>query len=205
MNALRTAEAPAPAQEASQSANPLLPLIADSDAEQLIIALLQRLSCDAQSAKWIDELLEDERLDLLHGVREEAVKVLLNFGHPHALLISPEDLIRFRRARPLVEIRSRWIAGAATVSAALCGLWLLAPLQWPFPTLTAALALWPISVAVRVLRSQPMSKAQLMGEVALGLCAAAVGVQCDSVFGWAALSAVLPIALTGLAGGWNDD
>lgn len=107
----------APAQLPVDGGNPLLKLFEVAPPAllaTLVLAQLKALAPDAQSTRWIDELLADPRLDSVDGARPEVVRTLLGFGHPWALTISPEELARFRASRP--GGTGRWNSGHAIMA-----------------------------------------------------------------------------------------
>ena len=218
---IRGERADASAVEAEQmpsNANPLLPLISlDPHDQSMLIDEVRQLSCSTVAARWVDELLDDPRLAALPKVRDAGVRALLKFGHPHALLINPEHLEEYRKANPS-DIRPwRLFAGAAIgCLASMLGFVVLGDaysLSGLLTTLVFALGgAWAFSVAVRTLWTRRMTRVRAIGEVVAGLAiATAVNGFQHSVFGpgnplwgWAVLTAVIPVALAGLSGAWAE-
>lgn len=210
---------PAPASGA-RDANPLLPLVsADPDDAWLLLDEIRQLPCNSVSAKWLDVLLDDPRLEALPQVREAAVQRLLDFGHPHALLINPEHLAQFRRTHPIDVKPGRMAIGAALALAAcatyfhlVSGLALLRYGIWQ-PTLPLVIGVvWAVAIGVRALWTRTLRRAALLTEVTAGLLAAATLAGLDygtdlslfSFVGAGLLPSVVPVSLAGLAGGWSE-
>lgn len=186
--------------------NPLLRhLERDPVDPAILIQLLKRLPPGEEAAHWVDQLLDDPRVERLPQVREEAVRTLLEFGHPWALLINHQDLARFRQQHPS-DIRPRLVAVGAAVG--ILG-------AFAAPSLVAqelgAVALagiplfWVLSVKARALLRIGLTRPRLIIEVLLGLTLSVLTLEAGAPAGAAAmLAAAVPVALAGLAGGWSE-
>lgn len=208
-----------PAVEAEQmvpaaSSNPLLSLIStDPNDVWVLIEELRQLTPGPLSARWVDELLDDPRLEALPLVREEAVHTLLEFGHPHALLINPEHLAQFRKKHPS-DIRPRRLAAGAGSGVVLSVLGLLGSgaVDGAFAyqvnlALVATLVvagLWAVAVFARAAITRSLTRVQLIREVVVGLVLAGGVASLHWAPAFALLLAVVPVALAGLAGGWSE-
>lgn len=206
MNRSRTLE-PAPVAESSPvRGNPLREMLSGGPFDApLIVERLQLLPNNEESAHWVDQLLDDPRLDNWPTVREAAVKTLLEFGHPWALLINPDDLERYRKTRrvDIRHVRITFGAGAGVVAA------LAAPYQFDLEMMGAGFAAfatsWALTVAVRAVFRIGLTRWWLMAEVVTGLVAAVLTLESGATVGAVALlAAVVPVALAGLAGGWTE-
>jgi hypothetical protein len=198
---------PAPAAEPSfERDTPLKVLLTGDPADAAtLVEKLQRLPADEQAARWVDQLLDDPRIEACPAVREQAVRTLLAFGHPWALLINPEDLERFRKLRRDDIRPARLTAGAALgVIGAI-----VAPYFFELEINGAAFAIlsifWALSVALRSVMRFALTRLGVMLEVVLGLILAVTTLQAGEEVGAVAmLAAVVPVALAGLAGAWKD-
>lgn len=192
------------------NANPLLPLISlDLGDQQNLIAELRDLPPGPATAKWVDELLDDPRLGAMPYVREAAVQTLLEFGHPHALLINPEHLAEYRKHNPS-DVRPRRLAagGAAGALLAVGAMWLLTRWTHLFPLVPLGLAvmagLWSVWVAWRAVVTRSLRRTRAMAEVVVGLGMAAGLISLSPELGAMLLPGVVPVALAGLSGGWAE-
>lgn len=211
--------ATAPAVEAEQmvptaAPNPLLSLVSsDPDDALTLIQELRQLEATPLSARWVDELLDDPRLAGLPPVREEAVRTLLEFGHPHALLINPDHLAQFRKKHPS-DIRPRRLAAGAGVGLVLSLLGFVgSSVAFVEPRVTLLLALfgalvvgtvWSGSVFARAAITRGLTRAQMIQEVVVTLGLAATLAALHGTVALGLLLAVVPVALAGLAGGWSE-
>ena len=205
MNAERTVE-PAHAAEVSTSrANPLVALLTTND-EGLIIERLHQLEAGEQEARWLDQLLSDPRIRGLPRVHEEAIRTLLEFGHPHALLISPDDLERFRQIRP-DDIRAGRIAFGGAMGFLITALVAPAPLTFDPAAMGFGLVCtgWTLSIMIRAMLRIGLTRWSLIRELVFLLIAAVLTLEAGgSTEAVAMLCAVVPVALAGLAGGWKE-
>lgn len=207
MNGERTIEPAFSAEPQSTRENPLLVLLGGdpSTVATVLMETLRWLPPNADSAHWVDQLLDDPRLEALPNVREEAVRTLLSFGHPWALLINPDDLESFRKNNP-TDLRPGRIAVGAAVGV-VGGL----AVPWFNPEVVGALfsalsIVWAMSVAGRALLRMALTRTSLMVEIVIGLLMALVTLDVAE-FGATIgiLAAVVPVALAGLAGGWSEN
>jgi hypothetical protein len=202
----RTAEPAIDAAPPSASENPLLPLLTGEpfDTQELIVQL-RGMPAGEQTARWVDQLLDDPRVKGVPALREEAIRTLLEFGHPWALLINPEDLADFRDARPNELRPGRLVAGAVLSLVSTIGFMIAEPHLLASALGTVGI-FWVLSVAGRALLARRTRRWSLMLEVAVGLVASTLALEAGAPAGGVAvLAAVLPVALAGLAGGWTED
>ena len=163
--------------------NPLLQLFEEAPPGMLGPRLTERLGNLApheQSARWIEQLLADPRLDSVSGARASAVKTLLGFGHPLALRISPEELARFRaspgqqgRVRRWTKYLSLLAAGPLGTGA---GVWALG-FDGGLPAMLFLLGsgCWSLTVFARAITaSSTLPRAVLLREAPAALFVSAV-------------------------------
>lgn len=205
---------PEPQATPPRTANPLLPLLGtDPDDTWLVLDEVRRLPRNPLSARWLDQLLDDPRLAGLPQVREAAVQKLLEFGHPHALLINPEHLAEFRKTHPIGIDRDRMMVGGAigmvvpalafvAVTQMRWGPGRAVPLLLALGLLACA-GLWALAIGLRA-RSGRTTRWSLISQVVLGLGVSAGLAWLDPALGAAPLTAVVPVSIAGLAGGWSE-